>query len=175
MNDFLDEELQIMNEQDSARTTLDSNTFKRPIEDMNFPKPICLDVSSTLGEAIDIMQSKSFGSILITKDDIIEGILTERDILLKVIGKDENWRSANICEYMTHNPLCLQKGDEIAYVLNNMHVGGYRHVPIIDKDRKPIGIVSIKDITSFILDHFNEEVTNLTGEPYRGPVSRESA
>ena len=71
--------------------------------------------------------------------------------------------------------LGLMATDMIAYVMNNMHVGGYRHVPIVDENNVPISIVSIKDVMSFILDYFPEEILNITGEPFRGTPFRESA
>ena len=52
-------------------------------------------------------------------------------------------------------------------------VGGYRHIPIVDQSDRPVSIVSIKDVVTFLLDYFPAEITNLTGEPYRGPKLRE--
>ena len=42
-----------------------------------------------------------------------------------------------------------------------MHVGGFRHVPIIDDSRKPVGLISISDIISTIADYFSREIINL--------------
>ena len=52
---------------------------------------------------------------------------------------------------------------------NRMIVGGYRHVPIVDEQNRPVSVVSIKDVARFVLSHFREEVTNIQAEPYRGP------
>ena len=121
------------------------------------------------------MQKKKIGSVVLTSNGELSGILTERDLLMKVLGIHDNWSSLKASDVMTAGPQSLQAGDEIAYVLNNMHVGGYRHVPIVDENEKPVGMVSIKDVVSWILDHFPQEITNLTGEPFRGKASREGA
>ena len=42
-----------------------------------------------------------------------------------------------------------------------MHVGGFRHVPILNDSRKPIGLISISDIISTIADYFSREIINL--------------
>ena len=176
MNDFIDEELQIAKEQDGSSTkALSAETFNVLIEDIDFHKPLCLDVSSSIKEACELMQTKKIGSVLVTENDKLTGIITERDILMKVIGKIDNLSSTKLTEVMTSEPISLQKIDKIAYAMNNMHVGGYRHVPVVNEENEPIAVISIKDVMSYILDHFPDEVLNLTGQPYRGPVSREGA
>ncbi|MCO4794013.1 MAG: CBS domain-containing protein [Bacteriovoracaceae bacterium] len=175
MSDHIDEEMQVAGEQDAEGTALSSEIFKEPIKLVKMPKVMALDVSTTIGEAVSLMQKNKIGSVVITKDKELEGIVTERDILMKVIGLMDNWESKPISDIMTRNPQSLMPDDEIAYVLNNMHVGGYRHVPIVNENDEPVSMISIKDVVSWLLDHFPMEIINLTGEPYRGPISREGA
>jgi len=175
MSDHIEEELQVAKEQDSEGTALTSETFKEPIKNVKTPKVLCLDVSKTVGEAVECMQKNKIGSVVVTKNGELEGIITERDILMKVIGLIDDWKSAPVEQIMTRNPQSLMPEDEVAYVLNNMHVGGYRHVPIVNEKDEPISMISIKDVVSWLLDHFPMEIINLTGEPYRGPISREGA
>lgn len=175
MNDHIDEELLVAGEQDSEGTALSAATFRRLIKEIKTPKVVALDVSTTIGEAIKQMQSLKIGSVVITKNGILEGIVTERDVLMKVIGLLDGWEKRPVTEIMTVNPQSLMPQDEVAYVLNNMHVGGYRHIPIVNENEEPISMISIKDVVSWLLDHFPQEITNLTGEPYRGPIAREGA
>ena len=170
----LEEEIAIGKERDHI-TTLSSDIFKLPISELLMPPAITLDVGATIGEAVGIMQKKKFGSVLITRKGKLAGILTERDILNKVIGKMDDFRTRSVVDAMTPDPLRLMPGDMIAYVMNNMHVGGYRHVPVVDEDDVPIAVISIKDVMTFILDYFPEDVTNIVGEPYRGSPDREGA
>ncbi len=69
----------------------------------------------------------------------------------------------------------LQADDSIAFVLNTMHVGGYRHVPITDDRGVPVAVVSVKDIVGFIIEHFQEDVVNLPPRPMRTTNEREGA
>ena len=62
---------------------------------------------------------------------------------------------------MTENPEYLSPEDPLAYALNKMHIGGFRHVPIVDDDLKPIGLISISDIITTIADYFSREIINL--------------
>lgn len=176
IEDMIEEELQIMEEQDRTPKFLSSETFQLPISELKRTKVYVLSLSATIADAIHIMVNRNLGSVVIVDNATkVAGIVTERDILRKVTGKIDHPDQISITEIMTNDPLCLREDDMIAYVMNNMHVGGYRHIPIVNEKNQPIAMVSIKDVMGFILDHFPQEITNITDEPYRGPLSRESA
>ena len=175
-DDIIEEELLIAVEQDGKKSKkLSAKTFELPITELKPPKPVTVERGTPIGETILLMQKFSFGSVLITDDGELCGIITERDILMKVAGLGIDLARQPVDDFMTEDPLALMLEDAITYVMNNMHVGGYRHVPVVDENRHPIGIISIKDVMGFILDQFPEEVTNVLGEPYRGKSFRESA
>jgi CBS domain-containing protein len=66
---------------------------------------------------------------------------------------------------MTVHPQALNEEDTIAYALNFMDLGGYRHIPIVNELFEPVGLVSIKDIVSYLVEHFADEVLNLPPHP----------
>lgn len=175
MTDQLEEEFEIASEQDSNGTALSAETFRTSIQNISMPKVICVDESSSIKNVINIMQTKRIGSIVVTHEGQLSGIVTERDILMKVIRLIDDLENTPVTKVMTSDPQSLRKEDEIAYILNNMHVGGYRHIPIVNEVGEPVSMISIKDVVSWILDHFPREITNLTGEPFRGPLLREGA
>ncbi len=175
MDEFIEEEMTIAEEQDAEGTSLNSHAFLRPISELRLLPVICIDVKHTIGDAIALMQDKKIGSLVITKNKELVGIFTERDILMRVIGIIEDWKNTSIAEVMTRGPQTLMEQDELAYVLNNMHLGGFRHIPIVDKNDIPVSMVSIKDVVNWILDQFPKEIDNLTGEPFRGRHEREGA
>jgi CBS domain-containing protein len=80
----------------------------------------------------------------------LEGIFTERDCLIKVIGLEGDL-SSPVSKYMTKHPISERPEASLAFVLNLMSNGGFRHVPIVDQDNMPIGIVSIKDVVDYIV------------------------
>ena len=59
----------------------------------------------------------------------------------------------------------LDGGDSVAWALNRMAVGGFRHVPVVDAQRRPVGMVSVRGIVEVLADFFPEEVYNLPPEP----------
>lgn len=175
MDDQIEEDQEIAEEQDETRTSLSAESFNSPISSIKSPSVITLDEETTLGDTVKLMQERGIGSIVLTRNTELAGIITERDLLMKVLGIVDNWKDLKVKDFMTEDPQSLESGDELAYVLNNMHVGGYRHVPIVDKANTPVSMISIKDVVSWILDHFPQEITNLTGEPFRGKSDREGA
>ncbi len=174
-DEYLDEELSEMYEEGGEhRKALDSSTFKKPIKSLKVGKPVTVSPAQTVGEAIELMNKRRFGCVVAIENGKLTGILTERDILTKVAGV-KGAEAKKVKEVMTANPEVFQPEDSIAYVLNAMHVGGYRHVPVVDEEGKPLAVISVKDIVGFILDHFAEDVLNLPPKPMRTTEQREGA
>tara|TARA_B100000214_G_C23927598_1_gene609131 strand:+ start:462 stop:1013 length:552 start_codon:yes stop_codon:yes gene_type:complete len=131
------------------------------ISTLQLESPITAEMGTNLKNALNLLQQKQQNCLIVTNNDKIEGILTERDILLKVTGKGFDLDLVTVDEFMTSKPECLSEDDPIAYALNKMHIGGFRHVPIVDDGFAPVSIISISDIISIIADYFSMEIINL--------------
>ena len=66
---------------------------------------------------------------------------------------------------MTRNPEALSAKDSVAYALNKMHVGRFRHVPVVDLENLPTGMVSARDLIDFLVELCPEEILNLPSDP----------
>ncbi len=175
MNDeILDEEMSIMYTEGSQVKTLDSSTFKKPIRHIRVKRPLTLSPDRTVAEAVEMMQKNRVGCLLVVEKEKMVGIFTERDVLLKVAGK-KGVESMKLREVMTPKVEGFEPDDSVAYVLNAMHVGGYRHVPVVDEKGKPVAVISIKDIVGFLIEHFSEDILNLPPAPMRKTEQREGA
>lgn len=174
-NEMLDDELSQMYEEElKGKKALDSSTLHKQIKHLRVKKPLTMTRNETVVEAVELMRKKNIGCVLVTEKGRLCGIFTERDVLLKVTGA-ENYASLKLSDVMTPKVEAFQAEDSIAFVLNAMHVGGFRHVPIIDPDGTPVGVISVKDIIAFILEHFAEDVLNLPPSPIRKTEQREGA
>ena len=49
----------------------------------------------------------------------------------------------------------------MAYALNKMSVGGFRHIPVVDDEYRPAFVVSVRDVVEFLVEYFPREVLNL--------------
>jgi CBS domain-containing protein len=168
--DSIEEELAIMDErseEDVHGLTLDH--LLEPVERICRKRAEVLDHTATIGEAIGRMQQKRIGSLAVVKDGVLVGIVTERDILRKVVGPHPvAGESASITEVMTKDPETLRPSDAILFLLNKMQGGGFRHVPVVDVIGRPLYVLSIRDVLNLVLERFHRRVSNLPSEPYHG-------
>ena len=125
---------------------------------------VAIDESATVREAIRLMNQQKRGAVLVTRDGRLAGIFTNHDFIVRVV---EAGRSLDepIGQHMTPNPTVLSRQDLLLYALNRMHVDGVRHVPLVDEDYRPDGVVSASDLIHYLIELFNEEVLNLPPEP----------
>lgn len=115
--------------------------------------PLTVELETPLHHAVAIMKSKKVGSVVVVNPDrTIAGIFTERDCLMKIAGNEREFEGRPIREFMTPDPFRELPEVSIAYALNIMANGGFRHVPIVDQDDIPIGIISVKDVVQHIVE-----------------------
>ena len=99
----------------------------------------------TVREALDVITGKGIGSLPVLENDMLAGIITERDILRLVAKEGEGALSKTIREVMTTRLVVGVLEDEINMVMALMTNNRFRHLPIMD-GRKMVGIISIGDI-----------------------------
>lgn len=165
--DAITEELMIVAERlDQPRKILDQMIIKEPISRLHPRRPpVCVSVGETVANAIELMRRNGIGSVLILEDQRLVGILTERDVLCKITAAHQDPRSRRVEEVMTRNPACLGLDDPIVFALNRMGVGGFRHVPLVDENHRPVGLISVRHLIRYMVDFFAHEVMNLPPEP----------
>ena len=132
-----------------------------PISSLGLEPPLVAELGTNMKNALKLLQQEKQNCLLITDNNKLKGILTERDILLKVTGKGFDLDLVTVDEFMTEDPEYLSPEDPLAYALNKMHIGGFRHVPIVNDLMKPVGLISINNIISTIADYFSMEIINL--------------
>ena len=175
MYDIYDDELKEMYESKrNTGVTLDKAISPNdPLSSLTQEKFIVLNEQATLRDAIDSMQKYHIGCILLEKNHKIAGIFTERDIVQNIVGNRHNLEKECVADYMTKSPDVLHFQDPIAFALNKMISGGYRHIPIVDKAKKPIGIIAMQDIINHLGDYFFDDIVNLPHTPLRDQTQRE--
>ena len=153
-----------------AIPALEVSDLRRSLRGLMKPA-VTASIDTPVGEAIQLMQTRRIGCILIVSHRKLLGVFTERDVLKKIVASSFDLRSTPLSEVMTVNPQALNEDDTIAYALNFMDLGGYRHIPIVNDLFEPTGIVSVKDIVSYLVQHFADEVLNLP--PHRLAVTED--
>lgn len=91
-----------------------------------------------------LMASKSVASVLIINEQQLEGIVTERDIITRVVVPGRQAETVKVTEIMTRHPVVMAADKLFSHALLAMADGGFRHLPVIDGGHA-VGVVSIRD------------------------------
>ncbi len=174
MSEESDRELEAMGKRAPEAKAVLADVIEREIGELCRHPVRTLEVTATVAEAIAMMQEHHIGAVVITQQGKLAGILTERDLLMKVLGKTDDYRGQPVTELMTARPEALRREDEIVYLMNAMYVGGFRHMPIVDDQDVPRHVISLRDVLAFILDQVGDRIRNIPPSPYRGDRKRYS-
>ena len=105
----------------------------------------------TVYEALGVMSEKNIGAILVVEDEILKGILSERDYARKIALKAKSSKKTLVNEIMAENVITVKPTDNLDYCMELMYTKKIRHLPVLDNG-KIIGIVSIGDVVKSIID-----------------------
>lgn len=150
--------------QESTTLVFTTEDLRRPLRSLMKPA-FDVGMDANVADAIEVMKTKRVGCVFIQKDNLLKGLFTERDVLKKIVGSAMDIHTTPITAVMTHSPQVLWEEDTIAYALNFMDLGGYRHIPIVNRNFEPVGVVSVKDIVSYLVQNFSDEILNLPPHP----------
>lgn len=145
--------------------TFDEEMLSAPISILEPRPPVIVEPQVPALEAISLMQENRIGCVLVCRSNKLKGIFTERDVLVDIVGRGIDPAKTPVRKLMTENPEYLRPTDSIAYALNKMSIGGYRHVPLVDNARVPVGVISVKDLVGYIVRFFPKSVMNLPTLP----------
>lgn len=132
-----------------------------------------LGPGDSVAEAADQMRSHSHGSALVCDKGKLVGVVTERD-LLRVIAAGKPL-SIPLSEVMTSQPRTVTSDDKLFTVIQLLDQGGYRRLPVVDRAGGPVGIVDVKTVSHFLVEHFPSGVYNQTSHALQNSRNREGA
>lgn len=162
------------------RRGFDAALVREPLSELPVREPLVMAAGASVTDAMRAMQREHTGCVLVTDDGTpsskLVGIFTERDVLLRIVDRGKNPATLPLAEVMTPEPEVLSVKSTVAYALNKMSVGGFRHIPVVDEEHRPAFVVSVRDVVNFLVEAFPREVLNLPTEPGTPPPrAREGA
>jgi CBS domain-containing protein len=168
-DDFLEDDPYF--ERDSRRPgePFDARLLRESLRVLPTRHPLLFSPRHTATQAMRAMQKEHRGVVLVTEDGTAEtrvvGIFTERDVLFRIVDRGRNPATLALAEVMTRDPETLPLDASVAWVLNRMCVGGFRHVPVVDREGRPAFVVSVRDVVEFLVERFPREVLTLPPAP----------
>ncbi len=105
-----------------------------------------------IDKILRIFQTRKKNCVVVYQRKKLVGILSNRDILWKVAGKYKDLSKVTVEEVMTPNPEYVMPEHPIAFAVNKMAMGGFRHVPVLNEAGEPLSIILIKDVLAYLAE-----------------------
>jgi CBS domain-containing protein len=167
-NEAKAEEPQIAQERAHSAARLEPvAVLKRRLRELllTLPPAAALGQRATVREALEIMREKQLSCVLVVEQGQLVGVFTERDVVTTVAGAPLDVDQVPLRNVMRPDPDCLRLDDTLIDALHQMHLGDYRHVPVVDDQRRPTALVPMQAIVAALIEAFPQELHNLPPTP----------
>jgi len=108
-------------------------------------------------DAARYMTERNVGAVCVLEGDRLAGILSERDLMKRVIAVGQDPKVVRVRDVMTAKPVVVEANEDHQSCLKVMKQANIRHLPVIDGDRL-IGLISLRDLLQVDLDEKDEEL-----------------
>ncbi|MES3002281.1 MAG: CBS domain-containing protein [Pseudomonadota bacterium] len=139
-------------------------------QSMSHKHVVSLGPTATVWEAACVMTRANCGSVLIMEPpEKILGIVTERDLMTRVLAKALDPAKTQVGAVMTPRPQCVAPETLVSDAVVIMLERGFRHLPIVGPGAKVLGVFSVRDAlpreigTAMSVTEFNEQVNDALG------------
>ena len=123
---------------------------------------------ATVFEAVLMMTDKNIGALLVTENNKLVGIISERDYSRKVVVKGKASKTTAVKEILSSHVIHVSPSHTVEECMRLMTDHHFRHLPVLDGD-KIVGIISIGDLVNWIISAQHTTISQLqtyiTGVP----------
>lgn len=133
--------------------------FIRPIRisDVMCPTPLSVLPTTPTKDAIELMESKKIGALMVLEGSILRGIFSERDVLHHVAKQTDRFLSRPISDFMTTNLILISPSESIEEADRLMTTHHIRHLPVIS-DGQLVGMISLRDVSTFHVNRLDRKL-----------------
>ena len=118
--------------------------------------PIAVAPDTPTGAVLKLLVDRRIGIVLIKDGEELVGVFSEHDALTRLGADISEVSDRPISDFMTSDPRTLQQSAKVAFAVQRMDLGGYRHLPIVDESGHPTGMISARDILQYLSDRMQE-------------------
>ena len=122
-------------------------------------QPLAATADESVGNVMQLLRAQRTGAVLLCDEPKLVGIFTERDALKQMASGAD--LSVPVRSIMTSDPATVATNATVASAIRMMAEGAYRHLPIVDQNGQPKGVLAVHGIVHYLVDHFPETVYNL--------------
>lgn len=118
------------------------------VREIMHKKAKVINFEHTVAEAAKIMEDTDCGSLPVEKNDKMIGMLTDRDIAIRVVAHGKDPKKTRVSDIMTEGISYCYEDDDITEVGKKMAAGLHRRLPVVNKDKRLVGMISLGDIAN---------------------------
>jgi CBS domain-containing protein len=124
-------------------------------------KPVATDPRATVRQACEQMMSEGEGAVIVLDEGRLVGILSERDIVGRIVVPRRNPDTTPVSEVMTREVATATAGMGEEQVMDLMHNGRFRHLPVVDASGRVTGVISIRHLLKKRVEELDTHTANL--------------
>jgi CBS domain-containing protein len=141
-----------------------------PISDLMTQAVESIDPEATLQEAAQRMRAASIGALPVREGTHLVGILTERDLVARAVAEGRDPKTARVREVMTPDLITCYADQDITEASRLMRERQIRHLVVVSRDQRPVGIMSLRDVPRRERVDALTEGSMLVGTAIRWPI-----
>lgn len=144
-----------------------------PVSSAYPDQPLATTPDASIAEAFQLLRAQRTGAVLVCDGDRLVGVFTERDALrLMSDGAD---LTQPVSSVMSDKVTSVAADDSVSHAIELMTEGGYRHLPVVDGEGNPTGVIDAAGIVHYLVDHFPDTIYTMPPAPSGRPSEREGA
>lgn len=133
------------------------------IEYSSKAKPLTYSGDTTVAEAVKAMSERNFGSVIIVDDEGgIAGMVTERDIMKRLVNAGKDAKKTKLSEIMTADVRIAKETDDVRDWMRMMSNERFRRLPVVDSNGKLVSIMTQGDFVSYTWPELLDQVKDKT-------------
>ena len=138
------------------------------VRDVMMPDPLTVDARTTIETAAQVMRENDIGDVLVTQDGRLQGILTDRDIVVRAIAHGRDPHTTTVRELAQGTPIWVDANATVDEAIQKMVDNKVRRLPVME-DRRLVGMVSEADLAR---NCSQQEVAHFASAVYSAPPTR---
>jgi predicted transcriptional regulator len=151
----------------ASKANIVRGTFETdPISALGLPSPVTVGTDATVGAALEAVQRQGNGYVLIVEDGRPRGIMTEREVLMKIVARDVKY-NGSVMDFISPIQVTLTEKETIARGVKVMVAEGIDNIPIVDANGRATAVLRTLDVIHFLAEAFPEQLLNLPPRPHQ--------
>ncbi|WP_200341664.1 CBS domain-containing protein [Rhodovibrio sodomensis] len=155
-----------MSTQAAAAHTDTPSTPKMRISDRpeykSKPNPLTFGREATVADAVAAMSERNYGAVIVTDGDgKVEGVVTERDVMRKIVNAKRDAQATKLSDIMTTEVRTARADDDVLDWLRIMSNERFRRLPIVDDDGRLKAVFTQGDFVSYTWPELMSQATQL--------------